>query len=177
VGWGTVERAADRLRESAVAAVVAASPPPVPDLFGRVEQVGAAWIGWLDARDWADLGPGGGPVATARPAPGAIRVEVAGGAGAVVVRETLDPGWSARVDGSPVRIERYRDVFMQVPIRSDSHMIELTYDPAEVRWGLAGSAWSLAAAILGLTGSAGSRICGIARRGLGRTRARRLESS
>ena len=36
---------------------------------------------------------------------------------------------------------------------------------------------ALVAAILGLTGRAPSRICGIAGRGLGRTRARRLESS
>ncbi|MDR3621108.1 MAG: YfhO family protein [Paludisphaera borealis] len=178
VSWRTVEQALPRLKESAVVAVVAASPPPNPGLFERVERVGDAWIGWLDARDWADASPGGPPLSSIRPGAGTIRIEVpAGAVGPLVARETWDPGWTAKVDGSPVKVERYRDAFMQIPMRSESHIIELTYDPMEVRWGLAASSSALVLTILGLTGSAWSRICGIARRGLGRTRARRLESS
>jgi hypothetical protein len=177
VSWRTVERALPRLKESAVAAVVAASPPPNPALFNDVEQVGDAWIGWLDARDWADAGQGGSPLSTSRPTPSSIRVEIPpGAAGPLVVRETWDPGWTARADGSPAKIERYRDALMQVSVQPDSHVVEFTYDPLEVRWGFFASASALAAAILGLTETAWSRICGIARRGLGRTRARRLES-
>ncbi len=53
VTWYGVLEARDRLRDSALCAIVAAAPPP-PSAFERVEQVGRVWIAYCDGRPWAD---------------------------------------------------------------------------------------------------------------------------
>ena len=55
VTWESAIRGRDRLRESGVGAIVAATPPPA-GAFERVEKVGRVWIAWLDARPWAESG-------------------------------------------------------------------------------------------------------------------------
>jgi hypothetical protein len=176
--WRTVARALPILKESAVAAVVASSPPPNPDLYSRVEHIGEAWIAWIDARPWASAGGAGPPISGSRDGAGTIRIEAPReAAGPLVVREMWAPGWAATAGESPVEIIRYLDSFMQITPQPESHVIELKYDPDEMRWAIGASSCALVAAILGLTGRAPSRICGIAGRGLGRTRACRLESS
>jgi hypothetical protein len=178
VTWRTVARALPLLKESAVAAVVASSPPPDPDLYARVERIGGAWIAWIDARPWASAGADGPPISGSRDGAGTIRIEAPHGtAEPLVVRETWAPGWAATAGDSPVEIGRYCDTFMQITSPPEYHVIEIKYDPTEMRWAIGASSCALAAVILGLTGKAPSRICGIAGRGLGRTRARRLESS
>ncbi len=178
ISWATVERTFPRLRESAVAAVVAATAPPNPGLFERVERVGNVWIAWLESADWIEVDGLTKQLSASRPSAGSIRVEVSSKSpGRVVVRETWDADWTARVDGVPTKIEPYQDAFMEVSFDRNSHIVEFEYAPKHVRFGLWASVSAVGTAILGLTGGAWFWICGIARRGLGRNRARRLEST
>jgi hypothetical protein len=178
VSWPTVAEALPRLREAAVGAVVAASPPPDPSLFSRVERVGEAWVAWLDGADPVAFEGPGRATASPRNRPGAIRVEVdAEGPGRVVVRATWDDGWRASVDGIPVKVGKHIDMFMSVTADSHSRIVELEYAPTPFRAAAFASAGATAAAVLALTWGAVLRIDGMARWGLGRTRARRLRSS
>ncbi|WP_240911346.1 YfhO family protein [Paludisphaera soli] len=164
VSWATVAAALPRLREAAVGAVVAASPPPDPSLFTKVEPVGEAWIAWLDAADPVAFEGPGRATAAPRAEPGAIRVEVdAEGPGRLVVRETWDEGWRARVDGRLVKVDKHLDVFMSLPVDSHSRVVELEYAPTPFRAAAAASAGAAAAALLALTGGAFLRIDGKAR--------------
>ncbi len=152
VSWRTVERALPRLREASVAAVVAASPPPDPSAFAGVERVGDVWIARVDAPPRVALdGPGRATVAPSS-TPATIRVAIdAEGPARLLVRETWDEGWSARVDGAPAVAEVHAGAFMSVNLPDGAREVVLTYWPASVRRGLAASAAALAAAILGLT--------------------------
>ena len=95
ITWNGVIRARDRLVESGVGAVVAASPPP-EGTFDRVEQVGRVWIGWLAAKPWADSQPARARLTVFRDH-GQARILVdAQEPLALTVRETWDPGWAAR---------------------------------------------------------------------------------
>ncbi|MDG3004238.1 hypothetical protein [Paludisphaera mucosa] len=158
VSWRTVSRALPKLEAAAVGAVVAAAPPPDPGLFPKVERVGDAWIAWTAAPERIAFEGPGRATLDRRSTAAAIRVEVhAHGPGRLVVRETWDEGWTARVDGAAVDVQKYDDVFMTVSVVSksgvsDSHVVELAYQPMSVRLGLFASAAALAAALLGLTG-------------------------
>lgn len=178
VTWETVKRALPRLEQGAVGAVVAATPPPEPELFERVERVGEAWVAWLKSSNWVEVVGAPAAVEASRPSAGSIRLELPpGGARWVVIRETWDLGWSARVDGAPARVEQYLDAFMSVPVAENARIVELDYAPWEARWGLWISVWSACGAILGLTTGAWIWIYGMIGGGLGRNRARRLESA
>lgn len=179
VSWRTVETALPRLEQAAVAAVVAATTPPKPELFERVERVGAVWIAWLKSTaDWVEAVDPPAAVEASRPSAGSIRVELPdGGPRRVIVRETWDPGWSARVDGQPMRIDKYLDTFMSINLDKGARLVELDYAPREARLGLWISATSAGAAILGLTGGAWIGIYGMVGRRLGRNRAARPGSA
>jgi len=178
VSWETVARALPRLEQSAVGAVVGATAPPEPELFERVERVGDVWIAWLKSANWVEVVGSPSAVEATRPSAGSIRLELLPGpARRVVIRETWDPGWSARVDGAPARVEQHLDAFMSVSLDGNARVVELVYDPWEVRLGLWASILSACAAILGLTGGAWIWIYGMVGGGLGRSRAHRLEST
>ncbi len=86
--------------------------------------------------------------------PGAATIHVlAPHADRVRLRETYAPGWTARLDGRPAAVVPGPGPFFEIQIPSGEHEIFVHYDPPEVRLGLAISALSLLAAILGLTGS------------------------
>lgn len=153
VSWRTVGRALPRLREAAVGAIVAATPPPDPSPFAAVERVGDAWIARLDSP--ARIAPEGPGRATISPSstPSAIRVDVdaEGPSPRLVVRETWDEGWSATVDGEPVDAGKHADAFISVQLTPGRHEVALTYRPASLRAGAAASAAALAATLLALT--------------------------
>ena len=158
VTWATALRGRDRLRDSGVAAIVAASPPPAL-AFDRVERVGRVWIAWLDAKPWAEAP--GAQVAWDRQ-PGWARILVQAAApGRVVVRETWDPGWRARRDGRSVALAPAQSAFLGVDVPSGRHEIVLEYDPAPVRIGLVISACAFGVGILVLTGNRPFWIPGI----------------
>src|SRR5262249_54179364 len=109
-------------------------------------------------------------------APGLITIRAtASGDERVVVRETLDPGWKAEVDGAAAAIEPHRGAFLSVPISAGRHEVVLRYDPPEVRLAVAASISSLAA-VFALTGFCPFRSTRIIALGLGRTQAAELES-
>jgi hypothetical protein len=152
VSWRTVERALPRLREAAVGAIVAATPPPDPSLFTAVERVGDAWIARVDSPPRITLeGPGSAtllPTST----PTAIRVQVVAEAPTrLVARESWDEGWSATANGNAVDVDTYHDAFMSLYLPAGRCDVVLTYRPKPLAAGLATSALTLAAALLGLT--------------------------
>lgn len=178
VTWETVAAALPRLEQAAVGAAVGATAPPEPGLFERVEQIGDVWIAWLKPANWVEIVGAPSSVKANRPSARSIRLEVPPGESRkIIVRETWDSGWRARVDGAPARVEPYLDVFMMVAVDGSARVVDLIYDPAEVRWGLGISILSACAAILGLTAGARIGIYGMVGGGLGRSRARRSQSA
>jgi hypothetical protein len=71
--------------------------------------------------------------------------------GMVVVSESYEEGWHARVDGAKVDLEEAYGVIRAVPVPAGNHTIELTYDPWSLRYGfyisVIGAALSAAAVI------------------------------
>ena len=62
----------------------------------------------------------------------------------LVVAEAFYPGWSAYVDGQPARLLRVDVGLRGVALPAGPHEVELVYDPASWRLGIALSAGSLA---------------------------------
>jgi hypothetical protein len=159
VNWSGVMRASERLRKSSIGAIVASTPPPTGE-FARFERVDRAWIAWLDAERWADFASlraqdFASPEARIEFANNHGKAEIAIDAptpGEVVVRETWDPGWRARIDGKPAILRRKWGVFLALDVEEGVHKITLEYDPVEVRAGLAISIGSAVLLILVLTG-------------------------
>src|SRR5262249_5067008 len=129
ITWDGVIRARERLIDSGVCAIVGAVPPP-SDEFKRVEQVGRVWIAWLVAKAWADSesrlsrlnivrGHGWARLAIEAPCPDRL-----------VIRETWIPGWTARMDGEPVRVQSKSGVFLAVDVPAGRHELRLEYEPA-----------------------------------------------
>jgi hypothetical protein len=177
IAWDGVLRARDRLREAGVRAIVAAMPPP-RGAFERVDREGPLWIARLDGAPLMEAMPGahGARLESLR-APGLIRIRAnSGSAKRIVVRETLDPGWRAEVDGAAASIEPYRGAFLAVPMAAGRHELVLRYDPPEMRLAVAASISALATAIFALTGFCPFRSTRIIALGLGRTQAAELES-
>jgi hypothetical protein len=69
--------------------------------------------------------------------------------GYLVLADTWDPGWRARVDGEPAEVLRANWVFRAVPVPAGRHVVELRYAPTSFRVGLvlAGLPLVLAAAL------------------------------
>jgi hypothetical protein len=150
VTWESAIRGLDRLCDSGVGAIVAATPPPA-GAFDRVEKSGRVWIAWLDAKPWAEAGSKADEVEWCRdPGQAVIRLRAAA-PGRVTVRETWDPGWTARLDGRPLGVVPGPGPFLTLQAPKGEHQIILKYDPPEVRIGSMISACALAAAILILT--------------------------
>jgi hypothetical protein len=148
--WETVVRAHARLRESGVSAIVAAQPPPSA-LLAQIERVGPVWIARIDGKPWADSESSATRLDIER-GDGWARLEVnAPRPDRLVIRETWDPGWRASIDGSPSEIQAKNGVFLSVVVPKGNHQLILSYDPAEVRLGLAISLSSLVLVILVLT--------------------------
>jgi hypothetical protein len=151
ITWERVAAARERLCDSGLCAVVAATPPP-DGVFDRVEKVSQVWIAWLDGRPWADSEAPGTRL-NARRNCGFASLEIdAGAPEEVTLRETWDPGWTALLDGKPIEIEPKLGVFLNFHVPSGRHTLILKYDPLEVRLGLAVSICSLVLLILVLTG-------------------------
>jgi hypothetical protein len=70
----------------------------------------------------------------------------ASGPGLLVVAESWDPGWSARVDGTPARVLRVNHAQMGIPLEAGVHRVVLEH---RVRGLVAGVACA-AAALVGL---------------------------
>jgi hypothetical protein len=175
VTWDGVLRSRERLREAAVSAVVAATPPP-RGAFARVDRVGPLWIARLDGRPLASAAAAGGSLEMFRDA-GLIRIRVHCTADdRIVVRETLDPAWRAEVDGKAVQVAPYRGAFLAVPVAAGRHELVLRYAPPEVPLSMAISISALAAVVFALTGFRPFRSTRIIYVGLGRSQAVELES-
>ena len=65
--------------------------------------------------------------------------------GLIVLLDTHDPGWQARVDGRPERVRRANVAFMAVSVPGGRHTVELAYRPRSVYWGLALSVFGVCA--------------------------------
>jgi hypothetical protein len=150
IDWRGVARARERLEEAGVARVVGASPPP-EGLFKKAEKVGEVWVvrldampwaGWISDRSAADSRRGGGRIETH------LRADRAD---ALIVRETWDEGWIARVDGTARPVYPNLNTFLRIDIPKGSHKLILEYDPPAVRRGLAASALA-AVSVLGILG-------------------------
>ncbi len=150
ITWERVVRARDRLRESGVGAIVAASPPPAA-AFARVERAGRVWIAWTDGVPWADAGRSQTRV-EARSDHGWARIAIDAPADdELEIKETWDPGWTAQLDGSPIGLHRKHSVFLGVHVPAGRHELILKYEPVEFQIGLAISFCALVLLILVLT--------------------------
>ena len=55
--------------------------------------------------------------------------------GMVVLSETYDDGWHARVDGNRASVEQAYGVIRAIPVTAGDHTVVLTYDPWSLRFG------------------------------------------
>ncbi len=176
ITWAGVRRARKRLEESCVAAVIATTAPPA-DWFPKVERVGQVFIAWLTPRAWAESQEGG-TLETVGREPGRIKLRSrAALADLVVIRETYDPGWRARIDGTPAPLFAAEETFLAISVPPGNHLIELEYEPPEMFYALVASSLGVLGTILALTDLARFWIPGITNTGLGRIQAPGLESS
>ncbi len=65
--------------------------------------------------------------------------------GRLILSVAHEPGWSLKVDGAPVEIEMYDNMFISTPLEEGYHTIELTFFPAGLKTGIFVSLISLAA--------------------------------
>ena len=101
-----------------------------------------------------------GTTRIARYAPHTVRVEVVADRPAyLVLTDTWYPGWTARLDGGPVRLWRANHAFRLVRVPAGASTVVFRYRPLSVWAGLAVSAGTaglvLAAAVLRWRGLAG----------------------
>lgn len=151
VTWASAAGALDRLRDSCVGAVVGSTPPP-SGTFDRVERVGRAWIAWIDPAPWASVDSKTAEIGwRRRPGSAIVRVRL-DAPDRLVIRETFAPGWVARLDGRPARIDPGPAPFGSLKLEPGEHTIEWSYQPHDVRIGLAISALAALVWILALTG-------------------------
>lgn len=88
----------------------------------------------------------GGTARIARYGPHTVRVEVAADRPAyLVLTDTWYPGWTARLDGGPVRLWRANHAFRAVSVPPGEHVVEFTYEPSWLALGLAVTTASLVA--------------------------------
>ncbi|WP_406696867.1 hypothetical protein V5E97_38370 [Singulisphaera sp. Ch08] len=175
ITWEGVLRSRDRLEEASVQAVVGVTPPPAGS-FRRVDRVGEMWVAHVASAPWASADSPNARIALDRE-PGRIGGECEfETSGQLVMRETFDPGWRATVDGLPVEINSYREVFLMMPVPAGRHRLEVWYDPPEFRLAIAASVFALIAVVFALTVPPWFRSTRIMAVALGRTQAAELES-
>lgn len=68
--------------------------------------------------------------------------------GFVVLVDTFDPGWRARVDGQPAAILRANVAFRAVAVPAGAHRVEMEYRPFSVSLGLAVTLAGIVGAVL-----------------------------
>jgi hypothetical protein len=89
------------------------------------------------------------PVVLERDDPGELRAVVElGRPGFLVVADTHDPGWRARVDGGDAEVLRANWAFRAVAVPAGRHVVELRYAPAGFRRGVALAAGALVVGLL-----------------------------
>ncbi len=133
ISWKGVSRARWILESSGVRAVVSSTPPPNIEGFESVRKIGRCWAAFLQSEPLVRLPAdsrgiqvdfGNGKIVARRRS---------GGPGDVVLLETFDSGWRAKVDGNPSSIKPFRQTFMKVRLDAKAREIELVYDPIEMR--------------------------------------------
>ncbi len=150
ITWESVHRARDRLAQACVAAAVGATPPP-GDRFSRVERAGNVWIAWLGAPSWASA-EGSATLVSLRREPGRATLRIrAAAADRLLIRESLDPGWRARIDGAAAKIDAYGPCFIAVATPPGDHVIELEYYPNDFVYGFVLTVLGMFGVILALT--------------------------
>jgi uncharacterized membrane protein YfhO len=81
--------------------------------------------------------------------PGLWRLAFSPGvAGRLVVAESWDPGWHARLDGRPAAVERADGLLLGVDVAAGDSRLELSYRPAGLLVGAALSLLALALLLL-----------------------------
>jgi uncharacterized membrane protein YfhO len=73
----------------------------------------------------------------------------------LVVTDTWFPGWTVRIDGAPARLWRANHAFRAVALPPGEHQVQMRYEPASLRIGLALSGASL---LVGMTFVAWRRV-------------------
>jgi hypothetical protein len=63
--------------------------------------------------------------------------------GVLVLSEAYDPGWRATVDGAPVPVLRANVLFRGVRLPAGRHLVEMTYLPPAIPWGMASAGLGL----------------------------------
>jgi hypothetical protein len=104
----------------------------------------------------AELPPSGQPsrAEIVRRSPGRLDVR-AQGPGVLVLADSWDPGWSARVDERPARVLRVNHAELAVAVPAGTHRVLLRYRPRALGAGLALCA--LGAAVLAAAAARGRR--------------------
>lgn len=128
-------------------------PAPVPVGVGgwRLAYDGADARVWerpsaLPLVRWGGAAPAGAALEVMERSPGhwLITWEVPRSA-TLLVAETWDPGWRARVDGAPARVEAVDGVLLGVRVGPGAGAIALAYRPEGIGWGTALTLLGLAA--------------------------------
>ncbi|HSL81459.1 MAG TPA: YfhO family protein [Thermoanaerobaculia bacterium] len=119
---------------------------------GRLEVLERSPGRWLIARETAPFrGRPRGATPIEEPPRGATPIEEPSrGATLLVVAETWDPGWRARVDGEPAPVEAVDGVLLGVRVKGGAGRLVLEYRPEGFGWGVALSVLGLGACGLGL---------------------------
>jgi hypothetical protein len=140
-GWELVPHPFDRVR---LLSSVFVSADPARD----ADRVNLATTALALAPVAVDSGATGRAVVQ-EDSPGRVRIQTEGsGALLAALTERFDPGWTSRVDGEQVSVLRVNGDFLGVTVPTGHHMIELAFDPWELRWGIRVSLLGLA--LLGL---------------------------
>ena len=99
--------------------------PPTGASEPTVAQPIPAWQDWIDALPWV-AAESEGPVEIVAPAPGRIFAAI-----------PYYPGWTARLDGEPVRPLLAADgVGTEIPVSAGAHKLELRFTPYSFHLGL-----------------------------------------
>ncbi len=140
-GWHRVRGTLPRVR---LVGAVRASDDPARDL-SAIDPATTA----LTARPLAlDGGPPGTAVLLDE-RPGRLRIECESpGRQLLVVAESHDPGWEARIDGVPVEVERVNGDFLGCAVEAGRHLVEFRFCPAVLRKGLLVSLAGLVAVLV-----------------------------
>lgn len=87
----------------------------------------------LNRADW--VGNGEGTVIVEKYSPNEVKLNYSSSVeGEVVLRDSWDKGWKARVNGNPVQINKFENLFRVIKVPSGEGIIEMKYDPDE--WNL-----------------------------------------
>lgn len=102
---------------------------------------------------------GSGRVTVLDELPMALRLRVdAPSANYLVLTKANYPGWTARIDGVETPLVRANYAFCAVDVPAGEHVVEVRYEPASWRWGLAlGAAGLLGLVVFGFLGRARER--------------------